>query len=66
MTAQQAKDVERSWLEGCIWAAARASGLQWDQWRCALAADVLRAQQAGWELAMVQAVGVSDVEEGAE
>ena len=48
LTAQQAKDVHRSWLEGCIWAAARASGLEWDQWRCAVAADVLRKQEDGW------------------
>ena len=56
LTAQQAKDVHRSWLEGCIWAAARASGLEWDQWRCAVAADVLRTQEDGWEHAMVRAI----------
>ncbi|MCY4478796.1 MAG: ParB N-terminal domain-containing protein [Rhodospirillales bacterium] len=60
LDAQQAKDVHRSWLEGCIWAAARASGLEWDQWRCAVAADVLRAQQDGWEAAMVKAVGEAE------
>ena len=66
LTAQQAKDVHRSWLEGCIWAAARATGLDWDQWRCAVAADVLRAQQDGWERAMVQAVREPDAQAGAE
>ena len=64
LTAQQAKDVHRSWLEGCIWAAARASGLEWDQWRCAVAADVLRTQQDGWELAMVRAVDSAEAEKG--
>ena len=64
LTAQQAKDVHRSWLEGCIWAAARASGLEWDQWRCAVAADVLRTQQDGWELAMVRAIDKAVAGEG--
>ena len=64
LDAQQAKDVHRSWLEGCIWAAARASGLEWDQWRCAVAADVLRSQQDGWERAMVEAVGEADAQPG--
>lgn len=66
LTAQQAKDVHRSWLEGCIWSAARASGLEWDQWRCAVAADVLRTQQDGWELAMVRAIesGEADGNDG--
>ena len=67
LDAQQAKDVHRSWLEGCIWAAARASGLDWDQWRCAVAADVLRSQQDSWELAMVKAVGeAADADSDAE
>ena len=65
LTSQHAKDVHRSWLEGCIWAAARASGLDWDQWRCAVAADVLRKQQGGWELAMVRAVDEPDAAPGA-
>ena len=62
LTPEHAKDVHRSWLEGCIWAAARASGLEWDQWRCAVAADVLRSQQEGWELAMIRAIGGADAE----
>ena len=60
LTPEQAKDVHRSWLEGCIWAAARASGLEWDQWRCAVAAEVLRKQQDGWELAMVRAIAEAE------
>ena len=65
LTEQQAKDVHRSWLEGCIWAAARASGLEWDQWRCAEAANVLRTQKDGWQLAMVRAIGAADGDENA-
>ena len=64
LTARQAKDVHRSWLEGCIWAAARASGLDWDHWRCATAAEVLRTQQEGWELAMVRAVNAEEEDSG--
>ena len=62
LTPDEAKDVARSWLEGCIWAAARASGLEWDQWRCAAAAEVLRSQRDGWESAMVKAIGGSDAD----
>lgn len=29
LTAEEAKDADRVWLEGCVWAAARASGLEW-------------------------------------
>ena len=62
LTPEEAKDVARSWLEGCIWAAARASGLDWDQWRCAAAAEVLRSQRDGWEQAVVRVVGGSDAD----
>ena len=62
LTPDEAKDVARSWLEGCIWAAARASGLDWDQWRCAAAAEVLRSQREGWESAMVKAIGGSQAD----
>ena len=62
LTAQQAKDVHRSWLEGCIWAAARASGLEWDQWRCATAAEALKTQQGGWERAMLRVVGEAEAD----
>ena len=57
LTPDMATDVSPSWLEGCIWASARASGLQWDQWRCAAAAEVLRSQPRGWEQAVAQVVG---------
>ena len=57
LSPEDAKDAQRAWLEGCIWAAARASGLQWDRWHCAAVADVLRTQPKGWEVAIVKAVG---------
>ena len=57
LSSEHAKDVHRSWLEGCIWAAARASGLDWDNWRCAAAAEVLRTQSDGWERAVARVVG---------
>ena len=59
LTPEDAKDADRSWLEGCIWSAARASGLEWDRWRCAAVADVLRSQPSGWENAIVRAIGGS-------
>ena len=62
LTAEDAKDADRAWLEGCVWSAARASGLDWDRWRCAAVADVLRTQAEGWELAVVRAVGGSGSE----
>jgi ParB family chromosome partitioning protein len=66
LTPEGAKDVARSWLEGCIWTAARASGLEWDQWRCAAAAEALRTQSEGWESAMVEAVGGSQADASGE
>lgn len=57
LTSEEAKDANRAWLEGCIWSAARASGLEWDRWRCAAVADVLRNQPGGWENAVVRAIG---------
>ncbi len=57
LTPQEAQDADRSWLEGCIWSAARASGLEWDRLRCAVVAEVLRKQPDGWELAVTRAVG---------
>ena len=57
LSPELAKDSERSWLEGCVWTAARAAGLDWDRWRCAAAADVLRSQADDWERAVVRAVG---------
>ena len=61
LTPEEAKDSDRAWLEGCVWSAARASGLEWDRWRCAAVAEVLRTQRDGWEMAVVRAVGGSEV-----
>ena len=57
LSADSAKGADRAWLEGCVWTAARSSGLDWDRWRCAAAADVLRNQPDGWETAVARAVG---------
>ena len=57
LSAEEAREADRSWLEGCVWSAARASGLEWDRLRCAVVAEVLRTQREGWELAVVRAVG---------
>ena len=60
LSAEEARDADRSWLEGCVWSAARASGLEWDRLRCAVVADKLRRQPEGWELAVVRAVDSAD------
>ena len=60
LSPDAAKDANRAWLEGCIWAAARGSGLDWDRWRCAAVADMLRNQRGGWEAAVARAVGGTD------
>lgn len=57
LTPEKVKDTDRSWLEGCVWAAARASGLDWDRWRCMSVAETLRSQQGGWQQAVVSAIG---------
>ena len=54
---EEARSADLSWLEGCVWAAAQANGLDWDRWRCAAAAEHLRAQRGGWERAVARAVG---------
>lgn len=56
MTAEQATGATRAWLEGYRHAAAKSSGLDWDRWRCAAAADLLRSQPDGGERAVVRAV----------
>ena len=61
LAPEDAKQSDRAWLEGCVWSAVRASGLEWDRWRCAAAADVLRRQRDWWELAVVRAVGGSEL-----
>ena len=60
LSAGEAKDAQRGWLEGCVWAMAQASGLDWDRWRCAAVADMLRNQPGGWERAVARAVGGVD------
>ena len=60
LTPEEAKGSDRGWLEGCVWSAARASGLEWDRWQCAAAAEMLRTQRGGWEIAVVRAVGGAD------
>ena len=62
LTPEEAQDADRAWLEGCIWASARASGLDWDRWRCMAVADTLRTQPSGWETAVVRAVGGRDAD----
>ena len=62
LTGDEAKQAERGWLEGCLWAMARASGLDWDRLRCAAVADILRRQPEGWEQAVARAVGGSDAD----
>ena len=60
LNADDAMNAERSWLEGCIWAAAQASGLNWDRWRCMAVAEDLRSQSGGWKRAVVRAIGGSE------
>ena len=31
LSPTEAKDAQRAWLQGCVWAAAQASGLDWDR-----------------------------------
>ena len=62
LSAQEAKDASQSWLEGCVWASARASGLDWDRWRCAAVAQALWSQEDGWERTVVRAVGGADAD----
>ena len=62
LTAEEAREADRAWLEGCVWTAARASGLEWDRLRCAVVADGLRKQRGGWETAVVRAVTGTDAD----
>ena len=62
ISPEEARDASRSWLEGCVWTAARASGLDWDRWRCAAVADTLRSQPDGWEAAVVRAIGGAEAD----
>ena len=62
LTPEEAQDANQAWLEGCVWATARASGLSWDRWRCMGVAESLRNQRGGWERAVVDAVGGKDAD----
>ena len=57
LTPADARNAKQDWLEGCVWAAAQASGLDWDRWRCMSVAEALRSQRGGWERAVVRAIG---------
>ena len=48
LTPDDAKHATITWLEGCVWAAARASGLEWDHWRCADSARAGRRRLSTW------------------
>ena len=62
LSPEDATEASRAWLEGCIWAAAQSSGVDWDRWRCAAVADALRKQPEGWETAIVHAIGGADAD----
>ena len=62
LTPEEAKDAHQSWLEGCIWSAARASGLEWDRWQCLRVAEILRSQRGSWQQAVVRAVGGAEAD----
>ena len=66
LTPDDARDAERLWLEGCVWAWAHTIGLDWDRLRCAVAADILRKQPKGWQKAVVQAIGELNPGPGAD
>ena len=57
LSPEDARNATQSWMEGCIWAWARASGLDWDQWRCMAVAEALRSQRGGWKQAVTRAIG---------
>ena len=54
LTPEDAKDSDRAWLEGAFGQRPEASGLEWDRWRCAAVAEVVRTQREDWELAVVR------------
>ena len=60
LSPEDASRADRRWLEGCVWAWARTMGLDWDRWRCAVAAEILRTQPHGWQQAVSQAVETLD------
>ena len=60
LLAEQTSHASGVRLEGCVWAMARGSGLDWDRIRCAVVADTLRQQRDGWQAAVAWAMGGSD------
>lgn len=64
LSPDEARETDQAWLEGCIWASARASGLDWDRWRCMAAAQTLRTQPVGWERAVVRVIGGREADPG--
>ena len=62
LSPEDAQNADQSWLEGCIWASAQASGLAWDRWRCMAVAEALRSQRGGWEQSVVRAIGGSQAD----
>ena len=62
LNPEGSEEVPRLWLEGCIWVAARASGLERDQWQCVAGAQVLRTQRDGWEQAVLRVIGGPDAD----
>ncbi len=64
LSAEDAKAADQAWLEGCVFAAARSTGLSWDRWRCMSVAQALRSQESGWERAVARAVGGRQADPG--
>ncbi len=62
LSPEDAQNADQSWLEGCVWATAQASGLGWDRWRCMAVAEALRSQRGGWEQSVVRAIGGSQAD----
>ena len=65
LSPEDASSAERLWLEGCVWAWARTTGLDWDRLRCAVAADILRKQPKGWQRAIVDVIGTPNTDQDA-
>ena len=62
LSPEDAQNATQSWLEGCVWASARATGLDWDRWRCMSVAEAMRSQRGGWERTIVRAVGGAEAD----
>ena len=62
LSAEDANSADQAWLEGFLLAAAHASGLDWDRWRCMAVAQALRNQRGGWKRAVTRAIGGRDAD----